>query len=82
MTDEFYVAVKEFNLSWDEVKTLSRNSLQYAFVQADEKARLLGDFRESMAKFDASMEKYGLEHVGEMPVTRQFICDRYEICPD
>jgi len=82
MTDEFYVAVKEFNLSWDEVKTLSRNSLQYSFVQADEKARLLSDFRERMAKFDASMEKYGLERVGEMPATRQFICDRYEICPD
>jgi adenosine deaminase CECR1 len=82
MTDEFYVAVKEFNLSWDEVRTLSRNSLQYSFVQADEKARLLREFQERMAKFDASMEKYGLERVGEMPVTRQFICDRYEICQD
>jgi hypothetical protein len=35
-----------------------------------------------MAKFDASMEKYGLERVGEMPATRQFICDRYDICQD
>ena len=82
MTDEFYVAVKEFNLSWNEVKTLSRNSLQYSFVQADEKARLLSDFRERMAKFDASMEKYGLERVGEMPATRQFICDYHDICPE
>ena len=80
MTDEFFVAVKEFNLSWDEIRTLSTNSLQYAFVQPEEKNRLLKDFRERMAKFEASMQKYGTERLGEMPATRQFICDRYEIC--
>ena len=37
MTDEFYVAVTEFNLSWAEVKRLSENSLRYAFV--DESVR-------------------------------------------
>lgn len=82
MTDEFYVAVKEFNLSWTEVKTLSRNSLQYSFVQANEKARLLNDFEDRMAKFDASLQKYGLDRVGEMPATRQFICDHYDICQE
>ncbi len=80
MTDEFFVAVKEFNLSWDEVKTLSRNSLQYSFVQEEEKARLLREFGERITKFEASMEKYGLDRVAEMPATRQFICNRYEIC--
>ena len=80
MTDEFFVAVKEFNLSWDEIKTLSTNSLQYSFVQPDEKERLLQNFRARMSKFEASMKKYGLDRVGEMPATRQFICDRYKIC--
>jgi hypothetical protein len=32
LTDEFFVAVKEFNLSWDELVTLSRNSLRFAFA--------------------------------------------------
>jgi adenosine deaminase CECR1 len=80
MTDEFFVAVKEFNLSWEEIRMLSRNSLQYAFVQDDEKSRLLRNFAERMQKFEASMQKYGVERLGDMPATRQFVCDRYEIC--
>jgi adenosine deaminase CECR1 len=82
MTDEFFVAVKEFNLSWDEVKLLSRNSLQYAFVQSEEKARLLREFSDRMSKFEGSMRKYGLDRVGEMPATRSFVCKRYELCQD
>ncbi|MEE3235722.1 MAG: adenosine deaminase [Pseudomonadota bacterium] len=44
LTDEFFVAVREFDLSWEEVKILSRNSLQYAFLPASEKNALLRDF--------------------------------------
>ena len=80
MTDEFFIAVTEFDLSWDEVKTLSRNSLQYSFLPEAEKARLLQDFADRIAKFERSMEKYGLERVGSMPETRLFICSRYDLC--
>ena len=80
MTDEFFVAVMEFNLSWEEIRTLSRNSLQYAFVQQPEKARLLREFDERMQKFEASMQKYGTSRLGDMPATRQFVCKRYEMC--
>jgi len=80
MTDEFFVAVTEFDLSWDEVKTLSRNSLRYAFLPVEEKTNLLQDFEERMARFERSLEKYGLDRVGPMPETRQFICSRYELC--
>ena len=82
MTDEFFVAVREFDLSWNEVKLLSRNSLEYAFVQDDEKARLLRDFDERIERFEASMQKYGLERLGDMPATRSFVCKRYELCKD
>jgi adenosine deaminase CECR1 len=82
MTDEFFVAVKEFDLSWEEIKMLSSNSLEYAFVKTDEKSRLLQDFHERMQQFERSIQKYGLERLGEMPATRQFICDRYRICQD
>lgn len=80
MSDEFFVAVKEFNLSWDEIKTLSRNSLQYAFVDADTKQELLRTFDDRIAKFERSMDKYGVSRLGEMPPTRQFICTYYGIC--
>ncbi len=80
MSDEFFVAVTEFDLSWDEVKTLSRNSLQYAFLPADEKDALLQDFASRMTKFERSIEKYDLSRLGPMPPTRQFVCKRYELC--
>jgi adenosine deaminase CECR1 len=41
MTDEFYVAVREFNLSWTEIKLLSRNSISFAFLPEDVKNELL-----------------------------------------
>ena len=80
MTDEFFVAVKEFNLSWDEIKTLSRNSLEYSFLPESVKQELLDTYTDRVAKFDRSMEKYGVERLGPMPETRQFVCKRYDLC--
>jgi len=80
MTDEFFVAVSEFNLSWDEVKTLSRNSLQYSFLPSQQKQGLLQDFEDRIAKFERSMKKYGVTRLGPMPETRRFICSYYELC--
>ena len=80
MSDEFYVAVTEYNLSWDEIRTLSRNSLQYSFAEPATKQRLLRDFDARMAAFERSMRKYGLERLAPMPPTRQFICNYYELC--
>jgi len=53
MTDEYYTAVTTFNLSWDEVVSLGRNSLVYAFVQPDVKAKLLADYERAVAAFEA-----------------------------
>jgi adenosine deaminase CECR1 len=52
MTDEYYVAVKNFNLSWDEVVQLGRNSLEYSFVQADQKQRLLDAYNQAIKEFE------------------------------
>jgi adenosine deaminase CECR1 len=80
LTDEFFVAVKEFNLSWDELVTLSRNSLRFAFapdvVKADMLSRLairIDDFRRQVATrpaaaLDATAHSYG------------FTCRRYGLC--
>ena len=80
MTDEFYVAVTEFDLSWDETKTLSRNSLQYSFAQPALKSQLLQDFDERISRFETRMKKYGTSRLGPMPKTRQFICEHYALC--
>ena len=80
MTDEFFVAVTEFNLSWDELKTLSRNSLQFSFLPPQQKQELLQNFADRTTKFERSIEKYGVTRLGPMPETRQFICTHYDLC--
>lgn len=80
MTDEFFVAVTEFNLSWDEIKALSRNSLQYSFAEPRVKQQLLQEFDVRMSKFELGMQKYGVVRLPPMPPTRRFICTHYELC--
>lgn len=51
MTDEYYTAVTTFNLSWDELVQLGRNSLSHSFVQTAVKAKLLADYERDVAAF-------------------------------
>jgi adenosine deaminase CECR1 len=52
MTDEYYTAVTHYNLSWDELVQLGRNSLTYSFVQPDVKAKLLADYESAVTAFE------------------------------
>lgn len=81
MTDEFYVAVTEFNLSWEEVKTLSRNSLQYSFLEEALKRDLVQAWEQKMERFEAVAANKGPAAASnQAPQYRGFICRRYEIC--
>ena len=80
MTDEFYVAATEFRLSWKEIKTLGRNSLEHAFVADEDKKRLLRDYDERIDRFERQMQRHGIGKLGSMPETRGFVCNRYELC--
>ena len=82
ITDEFYVAATEFNLSWEEIKLLSRNSLRYAFVEEAEKQRLLSLLDERLKRFERTMARRGVSALDPMPKTRGFICRRYALCRD
>jgi adenosine deaminase CECR1 len=53
LTDEYYTAVTEYSLSWDELVQLGRNSLTHAFVQPEVKARLLAGYERAVADFEA-----------------------------
>ena len=80
MTDEFFVAVTEFNLSWEEIKLLSRNSLTFAFVAPELKQQLLAKYESEISRFERQMGRSGVANLGPMPETRAFICNGYELC--
>jgi len=53
LTDEYYTAVTNFNLSWDELVQLGRNSLTHSFAQPEVKAKLLAGYERDVAAFAA-----------------------------
>lgn len=81
MTDEFFVAVQEFNLSWDELKLLGRNSLQYSFAQEKIRTELLREYEQRIAAFERKMLQGGVRELGkEKPLCRGFIQKQYALC--
>ena len=81
LTDEYFVAVKEFNLSWNELKRLGNNSLKFAFIDNGAKTKLLNGFENRLAKFEERFMKKGLAALPKnLPKKRQFICNQYKLC--
>ncbi|WP_439101072.1 adenosine deaminase family protein [Congregibacter sp.] len=80
LTDEFYVAVKEFNLSWDEVQLLSRNSIAHGFLPADRKAGLLALFSARIDDFARQIAAKPAAALSSEAESYGFICDRYQLC--
>ncbi|MFP4281341.1 MAG: adenosine deaminase family protein [Opitutales bacterium] len=54
MTDEYYLAVTHFNLSWDELVKLGRHSLEFAFLTEDERSDRLASFETALENFAES----------------------------
>ena len=52
MTDEYYTAVTQLELSSDEVVLLDLNSLKYSFVEAERKSFLWGDYASKIFQFE------------------------------
>ncbi len=81
MSDEFFVAVKEFNLSWEEIVKLGRNSLQYSFVDEPTKQGLLASYDRRIAAFAQAFQKKGWSTLdGVKPVSYGFTCRHYRLC--
>jgi adenosine deaminase CECR1 len=53
MTDEYLTAVTEFNLTWEELVTMGRNSLKWSFTDPALKARLLADYDRDVKAFES-----------------------------
>jgi adenosine deaminase CECR1 len=81
MSDEFYVAVKEFNLSWEEIVKLSRNSLYYSFLDEPTKQRMLADYDKRVTAFAEGFKRKGWNALGAArPVSYGFMCRHYQLC--
>lgn len=82
MTDEFFVAVKEFDLSWGEIQALNENSLIWGFVDDNTEAMLLEKHRKRTQKFEKKFSKVSQWASSDQPEPRHFICSRYGLCAD
>jgi adenosine deaminase CECR1 len=81
LTDEYFVAVREFNLSWDELVQLGRNSLKYSFVDEPTRQRLSADYEKRVSTFAQQFQKQGWAALRSVrPVTYSFTCRRYKVC--
>lgn len=81
MTDEFFVAVKEFNLSWQEIKLLGENSLKYSFTAPAKKTEMLKTYAKRLERFEKKLARQGLSALEKDPAPRYgFVCARYALC--
>ena len=56
MTDEYFMAIKHFDLSWEEVVEITRNGIAYSFAPEPEKQRMLRELDAALADFE---QRYG-----------------------
>jgi len=81
LTDEYFVAVREFNLSWSELTQLGRNSLKFSFVDEPTKQRLLADYEKRVTAFAERFRKQGWGALKDTkPVSYSFTCRQYKVC--
>jgi len=81
MTDEFFVAVREFNLSWEEIVKLGRNSLQHSFLDEATKQRLVANYDKRIAAFALQFQRKGWAGLSDAnPVSYGFLCKHYQLC--
>ncbi|MBU3022635.1 adenosine deaminase [Aestuariibacter sp. A3R04] len=74
LTDEFYVAVRAFNLSWTELRTLTENSIEYSFLAKPQKYALKSSLSASLDEFEDKAPQSNFISVS-VPTDR-FICRR------
>lgn len=81
LTDEYFVAVKEFNLSWEEMVQLGRNSLKYSFLDEPSKQKLLAEYEKRVQTFAQQFQSKGWAAFKDVqPVSYSFLCKHYQVC--
>ena len=80
LTDEFFVAVREFGLSWEELVTLSRNSLSHAFAPAALREQMLEDLDTRLRSFTGKIATRPASALAGDAISYGFTCRRYQLC--
>lgn len=52
MTDEYFTAVTEFQLTWEELVRCGRDSLKWSFLEEPAKARLMAEYERDVRAFE------------------------------
>lgn len=52
LTDDYVLAVQHFNLTWDEIVQLGRNSLRFSFADEPTKTTLMNGYEEAVKAFE------------------------------
>jgi len=83
VTDEFFVAVNEYNLSWQEIVMLGENSLRFAFVEDNIKKDLVENYHKRLKKFVKRFRSQGMKSLADVQAkSYSFTCKRYQVCFD
>ena len=75
LTDEYYVAVKEFNLSWQELTGLARQSLKHSFLNEEAKRTALANYEQRLQQFIQTLIRNGVSSLPQAAPKRRFLCD-------
>lgn len=83
MTDEYYIAVTNFNLSWTELVKLGRNSIAYSFLDETNKAIMLKAYDERVSAFRGrfASEQWSMFNDKTAP-KNGFICRFAKLCDE
>jgi adenosine deaminase CECR1 len=57
LTDEYFTAVKLYDLTWPEIRRMGRDSLRYSFASDETKRLMLANFKIAMGNFEAKFGK-------------------------
>jgi adenosine deaminase CECR1 len=81
LTDEYFIAVREYNLSWEELVRIGRDSLLHSFVDEPTKQRLVAGYDQRMRAFADRFRKSGWNALRDVkPVSYGFTCRHYKLC--
>lgn len=80
LTDEYFVAVREYNLSWAELKQLGENSLSHAFAPEPMKRELLAGYARRVEAFERKVARRPATTLSKTAKSYGFICQRYALC--
>lgn len=81
MTDEYFTAVKHFNLSWAELTQLGHNSLYYSFTNETDKALLLSAYSKRLQRFEKALLNNGMAALADTEVVAyQHACRQFGLC--